>query len=211
LVITKIEKQKKNSKRWNLYVDGEFACGISEDTFLNFGFRTNDEISENTLDEVKRFDEYQFAKKSALDFLAYRIRSRKEIVDKLKAKKISAETIEKTIAHIEKLGLINDEEFAKLLVQSSTGKNPSGKSVIRQKLYKKGISKDIIEKVITETFNEKKELTLVLDIFSKYKKKLAGLDKIHKRKKMFEHLARKGFDFDIINEVLNQKLKDENS
>jgi regulatory protein len=211
LVITKIEKQKKHSKRWNLYIDGEFACGISEDTFLNFGFRTNDEISQDTLSEVKRFDEYQFSKKSALDFLAYRIRSKKEIVDKLKNKNVSGETIEKTIRHLEKLGLINDEEFAKLLVQSSTGKNPSGKSVIKQKLYKKGISKDIIEKVLSETFTEKNERTFILDIFSKYKKKLAGLDKNHQRKKMFEHLARKGFDFDIINEILNQKLKDESS
>jgi len=211
LVITKIEKQKKNSKRWNLYIDGEFACGISEDTFLNFGFRTNDEISEDILNEVKRFDEYQYAKKSALDFLSYRIRSKKEIVDKLKSKNISQETIEKTIGHLEKLGLINDEEFAKLLVQSSTGKNPSGKSVIRQKLFKKGISKEIIEKVLSETFTEKNEKSLILDIFNKYKKRLTGLDKNHKRKKMFEHLARKGFDFDIINEILNEKLKDENS
>ena len=200
MVITKIEKQKKNSKRWNLYIDGEFACGISEDTFLNFGFRTDDVISDETLNEVKRFDEYQFAKKSALDFLSYRIRSRKEIVDKLKS-----------IAHLEKLGLINDEEFARLLVQSSTGKNPSGKSVIRQKLYKKGISKEISESVLNNIFTEKTEKSFVLDLFNKYKKKLTGLDKRQKRKKMFDYLARKGFDFDIINEILNEKLKDENS
>jgi regulatory protein len=211
LIITKIEKQKKNSKRWNLYIDGEFACGISEDTFLNFGFRTNDEISEDILIEVKRFDEYQFAKKSALDFLAYRIRSKKEIIDKLKSKNISKETIEKTIEHLEKIELINDEEFARLLVQSSTGKNPAGKSVIRQKLFKKGISKDITEKVLKETFTENNEKSLLLDVFNKYKSRLIGLDRNHKRKKMFEHLARKGFDFDIINEILNQKLKDESS
>lgn len=211
MVITKIEKQKKNSKRWNLYIDGEFACGISEDTFLNFGFRTNDEISEDTLNEVKRFDEYQFAKKSALDFLSYRIRSRKEIIDKLKSKKISSATIDKTIAHLEKLGLINDEEFAKLLVQSSTGKNPSGKSVIRQKLHKKGISKEISESVLNNIFTEETEKSFVLDLFNKYKKKLTGLGKRQKRKKMFDYLARKGFDFDIINEILNEKLKDENS
>ncbi len=79
MVITKIEKQRKNSKRWNLYVDDEFACGISEDTFLNFGLRTNDEITQASIDEIKRFDEYQYAKKAALDSLSYRVRSRKEI------------------------------------------------------------------------------------------------------------------------------------
>lgn len=208
MVITKIERQKKNSKRWNLYVDGEFSCGISEDTFLNFGLRTNDEITEETIDEIKKFDEYQYAKKSALDFLSYRIRSVREITDKLRSKKISAGTIEKTIEHLEKLGLINDEEFAKLLVQSQTGKRPAGKSVIRQKLFQKGISKNVADKVIEELYSSEKEKELMLEVFAKYQKKLTGQDKYARRKKMFEHLMRKGFDADLINELLNEKIKE---
>jgi regulatory protein len=208
LIITKIEKQKKISKRWNLYIDGEFACGLSEDTFLNFGFRTNDEITEETLNEVKRFDEYQFAKKTALDYLSYRVRSVKEIKDKLKEKKISDETIGKTITHLEKLGLINDEEFARFLVQSSSGKKPSGKNVIKQKLYRKGISKEIAEKVLDEMYTDVTEKKLLMDVFNKYQKKIRGIDKNKRRRKMFETLARKGFDFDLINELLNVKYKE---
>ena len=208
LVITKIEKQKKNSKRWNLYVDGEFACGISEDTFLNFGLRTNDEITEDTINGIKKFDEYQYAKKSALDFLSYRIRSIAEIKDKLKSKKISSGTIDKTIAHLGKLGLINDEEFAKQLVQSKMGKKPSGRKVIRQKLFQKGISKDTADKVIEELYTPDKENELITDIYNKYTKKLEGKDKFQKRRKLFEHLIRKGFDIDAINELLNEKLKE---
>jgi regulatory protein len=208
LIITTIEKQKKNSKRWNLYIDSEFACGISEDTLVNYGFRTDDEITEETLKEVKKFDEYQFAKKAALDYLSYRIRSVKEIKDKLREKKISAETIGKIILHLEKLGLINDEEFARLLVQSKTGKNPSGKSVIKQKLYQKGIAKETGEKVLGELYTESNEKKLLLGVFNKYQKKMKGLDKNGRRKKMFETLARKGFDFDLINELLNEKYKE---
>ncbi len=208
MVITKIEKQKKNRKRWNLYVDGEFTCGISEDTFLNFGLRTNDEITDETINEIKKFDEYLYAKKSALDFLSYRIRSVKEITDKLKSKKISAGTIEKTITHLEKLGLINDEEFAKQLVQSKTGKKPAGKAVIRQKLFQKGISKNVAEKVIEELYSSEKEKELILEVYGKYQKKLKGPDKYSRRKKMFEHLMRKGFDVDLINELLNEKIKE---
>lgn len=208
MVITKIEKQKKNSKRWNLYVDGEFACGISEDTFLNFGLRTNDEITDETIDEIKKFDEYQYSKKSALDFLSYRIRSVKEITDKLKSRKISAGTIEKTIEHLEKLGLINDEEFAKQLVQSKTGRKPAGKSVIRQKLFQKGISKDVAEKVIEELYSSEKEKELILEVYGKYLRKVKGQDKFSRRKKMFEYLMRKGFDVDLINELLNEKIKE---
>lgn len=208
MVITKIEKQKKNSKRWNLFVDGEFACGISEDTFLKFGLRTNDEITEDTLNEIKKFDEYQFAKKSALDFLSYRIRSTAEIKEKLKSKKISAGTIDKTIAHLDKIGLLNDNEFAKLLVQSKMGKKPAGKKVIRQKLFQKGIPKIIGDKVIEELYTADKEIELIADIYKNYSSKIKGLDKFQKRRKLFEYLMRKGFDIDSINEFLNEKLKE---
>lgn len=208
MVITKIEKQKKNSKRWNLFVDGEFACGISEDTFLKFGLRTNDEITEDTVNEIKKFDEYQFAKKSALDFLSYRIRSTAEIKEKLKSKKISAGTIDKTIAHLDKIGLLNDNEFAKLLVQSKMGKKPAGKKVIRQKLFQKGIPKIIGDKVIEELYTADKEIELIADIYKNYSSKIKGLDKFQKRRKLFEYLMRKGFDIDSINEFLNEKLKE---
>ncbi len=102
--------------------------------------------------------------------------------------------------------MLNDEEFARLLVQSKTGKNPAGKNVIKQKLYQKGISKEISEKVLDEIFTEAKEKILLLDVFNKYRTKLKGLDENKRRKKMFDYLARKGFDFDLINELLNEKF-----
>ncbi len=208
MVITKIEKQKKNSKRWNLYIDGEFACGISEDTFLKFGLRTNDEIADDTINEIKKFDEYQYAKKSALDSLSYRIRSTAEIRDKLKSKKISPGTIEKTVEHLDKMGLINDEEFARQLVLSKMGKKPAGKNVIRQKLFQKGISKNTADKVIEELYTADKEDELIADVYNKYAKKVEGMDKYQKRRKLYEYLVRKGFDNDSINEFLNEKLKE---
>lgn len=208
MVITKIEKQKKNSKRWNLYIDGEFACGISEDTFLNFGLRTNDEITEDTVDKIIKFDEYQFAKKAALDFLSYRIRSTAEIKDKLKSKKISSSTIEKTIVHLGKIGLINDEEFAKQLVLSKMGKKPAGKNVIKQKLFQKGVPKEIADNAIEELYTPDKEGELIADVYNKYVKKIADMDLFQKRRKLFEYLLRKGFNADTINEFLNERLKE---
>ena len=118
MVITKIEKQKKNRKRWSIYADDEFIMGLSEETLLNSGLRADDEITKDKIAELKEFDEFVYAKKSALDFLSYRIRSTTEIGDKLRSKNISPDTVERVIAGLQKLGLIDDEEFARQLVQS---------------------------------------------------------------------------------------------
>lgn len=207
MIITKIENQKKNAKRWSIYIDDEFAFGISEDTLLKFGLRVKDDITEDSIQEIKSFDEYIFAKKTAFDLLAYRIRSIAEIRDKLKTKKISVQTIEKTIEHLQALGLLNDEQFALQLVNEKISGKPVGKQVLRQKLYQKGIRKEIAEKVLDEVFSKVDEKKLALTSFKKYFPKLADLEKNKKKKKAFDFLARKGFDFDIINEVIRENIK----
>ena len=206
MVITKIEKQKKSKKRWSIFLDDEFACGVYEDTLLKFGLRTNDEVSDKIINEIKDFDEYIFAKKTAYDFLSYRIRSIAEIKNRLKAKKVSSSTIEKVIEHLQNLGFINDEEFAKELIQSNIGSKPSGKRVIKQKLFRKGIPASVSDKVLDEMFNEINEKEIALKLYRKYLPKLKNLDKIRKRKKMFDHLIRKGFNMDTVIEIINEKI-----
>jgi regulatory protein len=207
MIITKIENQKKNKERFNVFIDGQFACGINGDTLVKFGLSTNDEIKEETLNDIKNFDEYLYSKKISYDFLSYRIRSVKEIKDKLKLKEISQGTIEKTIAHLKELKLLDDEEFARQLVKEKLANKPSGKAVLKQKLYQKGIPAEITKRVLEETFNDSNEKEFVKEIFNKYFGKVKGLDVFKQRKKMFDYLARKGFDFEIIKEVINENIQ----
>jgi regulatory protein len=206
MTITKIENQKKNKERFNVFIDGQFACGINGDTLVKFGLSTNDEISEDTLNEIKNFDEYLYSKKISYDFLSYRVRSEKEIRDKLKLKEISSGTIEKTILHLKELKLLDDEEFARQLVKEKLSSKPAGKAVLKQKLYQKGVHADIINRVLEESINDTNEKDFVKEIFNKYFHKVKGLDIVKQRKKMFDYLARKGFDFEIIKEVINENI-----
>lgn len=208
MVITKIERQKKSKKRWSVYIDGEFACGVYEDTLAKYGLAVDDEVSEETISEIREFDEYLFAKKTAYDFLSYRMRSTSEIKDKLISKKVSAGTIERVIGHLENLGLINDEAFTREMVQSKLGSKPVGKRVIKQKLFQKGIPGSLSDKVLEEMYSGENEKQLALQIYAKYLPKLSGLDKFKKRKKLFDHLIRKGFDIDTVRQILNENLND---
>jgi len=207
MTITKIEKQKKNKDRWNVFIDGAFACGVNSDTLLKFQLRSGDEIDENKLNDIQNFDEYLYSKKIAFDFLSYRIRSEKELKDKLKSKDISHTSIERTIEHLKELKLINDEEFARQLISEKLASKPAGKAVLRQKLIQKGISFKLSNEILKEYFSEDNEKEFVISNFDKYFRRVEGLDRQQKRKKMFDYLARKGFDFDIIKQVINEKIE----
>ena len=207
MVISKIEKQKKNTKRVSIFIDGEFEYGVTEGTLLKYGLKSGDEINRKMLNEIIEFDEYLYAKKSSFDLLSYRLRSEREIKDKLKTKKVSSKTIDRTIEHLRELGLLNDEEFARQLIQNYISGKPKGKTFIKQKLFSKGISREISEKILNEIFENIDEKQIITGLFKKYCKKLQKSDKIEKKRKIFAYLAGKGFDFDVINQVIHENLE----
>lgn len=207
LIISKISRQKKDRKRYNVDLDGEFYCGLYDDTILKYQLAAGDEVTEEKITEIRDFDEYIFGKKIAFDYLSYRIRSVDEIKKKLKAKKISENIISKVISHLEELKLVDDEQFATQLAREKIKNKGIGKKVLLQKFFQKGIPKATGEKVLAKLFEEFDEKELALRNFNKYYPKIKDKDKAEQKKKIFDYLARKGFDFDIINEVIREKIR----
>ncbi len=201
--ITKIEKQKKDKNRYNIFFDKEFLFGLYEDTILKFGLRTGDIVEEKKLIEIKEFDEFGFGKKIAYSLLAYKQRSKKEIIKKLSQKKISFPTIEKITELLEKQKYVDDELYAKNYLEEKLAHKPVGKRLARFKLLEKGIEKEIAENIIDENYSGEKESELANEVLKKYQKKVRYKDKIDKKNKCYRHLVSKGFDYEIINKVLN--------
>ena len=46
LIITKIEKQKNNNKRYSIFIDNEFAFGIDEIDLLYYKLKENEPLDE---------------------------------------------------------------------------------------------------------------------------------------------------------------------
>lgn len=207
MIITGIEKQKRSKNRWNVYVDGAFVCGLYEDTIVKYGVKKDDRISERLFEEIKYYDEYLYAKKIALDYLSYRERSSDEIRKKLRSKSVSQDTIEKVLEHLRVLGLVDDEVFALKLIRDRINRRPAGKRLIRQKLFEKGVSKEIGEKTIGKVFLEVDEKEIALKSFTKYYPKIKPKDIVQQKRKVFEYLARRGFGYEVINEIIRENIK----
>ncbi len=207
MLITKLERQKKNHKRFNLYLDCEFYCGLYDDTLLKYGIASGDEVTEKQIEEIRGFDEYIYGKKIAFDYLSYRIRTISEIKKRLRKAKLQDEVIEKVVLHLQELKLVDDEAFARQLVAEKIKNKPSGKRMLEKKLYEMGIPKQVSEPVINELLDEETEKALALKIYEKLIPKLQGLGKPEARQKIFAKLASRGFNFDIINEIIREKAE----
>ncbi len=201
--ITRIEIQKKNPARKNIYADDEFLVGVSAETLIRFGIRTGDEIGEEKLKALQATEELQGAKTVALRFLTRRQRTEKEIRDKLREREFGDEEIRKTIETLQGLGFLNDQEFARSYIRHQLTLRPKGKLLLRQKLLMLGVAKDIVDSALDEAFQETGQEGSALEAAQKFlKKSQKSKDDPRKAKqKLVAFLIRRGFTWDIVSSV----------
>jgi regulatory protein len=196
--VTKIERQKKDKKRYSLFVDDKFVLGISQETLANLGLKAGDKIDNDRLNDIERKENISQAKEFALKLLSFRPRSKKELKDRLKKKAFVGEVIEQTLDRLEELNLIDDQKFASMWVEEKLKYRPTGRRVLERELYLKGIEKDIIQEVLDEVYSGLDEKELALKILEKKKKQYAKLDEDVAKRRINNLLLRRGFSYQTI-------------
>lgn len=205
-VITKVEVQKHNARRYSIYLDGEYSFGVGEDVLVKYSLLKGAELEESFVEEVLLAEEKSKAISVALRYLGYRMRSKKEVEDKLRGKGY-AEFTEVVMEYLEDNRYLDDLEFAICFARDKFGLNGFGKHRIRMELAKKGIDSRDIETAIEEVFDSESEKEAAKELAMK---KLNGSyrndSEENRYRKTSSYLYRKGYSADIINAVLREVL-----
>ena len=207
MVITKIEYQKKDPERVNIYVDGEFFCGISLNVLAQENLYEGLTIDEQTLDRILKEDLESRFMNRAVEYLSRTVKTEFQVRQYLKNLKFKKKGVwfnediqldwdllfEQIINNLKKYKYIDDEEFAHAFVQSRLNVKPRGKSVLISELLSKGVSKEIAQRVCDE------EITDELDVLRNAFRKRFKDEKFNiQNQKMVGYLLRKGFSWDLI-------------
>ena len=200
--ITSIETQKHDKSRVNIYLDGVFAFGLPRDVVTQQHLSEGDEISEDLIADVLLLDELSRAKEKALAYLSYRSRSIQEIDVKLKKKGFSDRTIQQVVDDFIRVGLLDDRAFASAYVQTRMIQKPMSKRLLKKELYLKGIPETMAGKVIDEIYEDRTELDVAVSLAERRFSGKVNIKEQKIRKKISDFLARRGFSWEIISEVL---------
>lgn len=195
---------------YSVYVDGALAFDLSDEVLTKFALRTGDRIDEQTVEKVSTAEAFFRAQRLAVNFLSYRPRSSKEVLNHMRKKGYSPDLGRKVIQHLLKFGMINDEEFARMFVRDRVKRKPVGKAWLRQALQEKGISPPLVEKVFREYISDEDQQKAAEEIALK-RLRLASatfekLDANRKRKRLLEYLLRRGFSTDIATATVRSVL-----
>lgn len=197
LTVTKLEPQKKNPQRLNVYLNGEFAFGISR--VIAPWLKEGSELNQQKITSLITEDEIEKAYQRALNFLSYRNRSEQEIRLNLQKHQIPETIIQPVLDRLREVSLVNDIEFAQNWIENRREFHPRGKRALRSELYRKGISDQIIEEALQDINEEE----LALKLARKKIGKLKNLDKSTFQEKMYGFLSRRGFHYSLSKEVVN--------
>nr|WP_232805879.1 RecX family transcriptional regulator [Salegentibacter maritimus] len=141
-----------------------------------------------------------------MQFCAYRDRSHKEVEEKLNKMNMIPAAQEQIIIQLMQEDFLNEERFARSFVRGKFRIKKWGKIKIKQELKFREISSPIIKIALTEIEQEKYNATL----YELAKKKLDLLkepDSFKKKRKLADFLLRKGYESNLVYEVVNELLE----
>jgi regulatory protein len=194
--VTALRIQKHHPNRVNVYLDDEYCFGLSRITAA--WLRIGQELSPTKIARLKAEDAREVAYIKALKYLDYRPRSRAEVRRNLEKHEISPEVINDVFKRLERSGLVNDERFAQDWVQNRSDFRPRSRRALAFELRQRGLNDMAIEKAL-EGLDEE---TLAYQAAVKQSRRYQGLEIRDFRNKLGSYLARRGFSYEIIKNVV---------
>jgi len=212
--ITALETQKRDSSRFNMYIDENFFCGVSLNVVAQFGIYQGKELLEDELNEILKAELRARFFDRAVSFLVrspkteFQVRRYlKDLAFKKKGKwfeEISKEDLSRieefVIKKLLEYEYLNDEKYAQLFVESRIKYKPRGKNILYGELISKGVSKDIVEKILNEMLGDEYAI-----LVSTYRKRFKDQNVSFEDRKKIDFLRRKGFNWDLIEKFINDE------
>jgi regulatory protein len=202
--ISRIAPQR-DPERVSIYLNGEFALGLSNLIAEERGLRVGQMLSAEQVASLRAADELDKAVNKALAFLTIRPRSIREVRDRLKEKEVVPETIDAVITRLEGWGYIGDEGFARYWVENRGSNQPRGKRLLRQELWRKGVERETVDQVLEEATID--EYGDALTLARKRLVQLRALDEQTQRRRLASFLQRRGYDWPTTKRALDALLR----
>lgn len=201
--ITKIEYQKKNKDRFNIYLDEEYAFAIDMNILIQYSLKkdmiVDDDLIEDILSSEERLSVYNYG----IYILSKSAKCESDLRLKMKNKGFEPQLIENAINKLKEQRYLDDEMYCEMFINDKINISKYGVRKIRELLYYKGIDKEIIEenlKYISREGEEERAYLLAVKKNSIIKEE----DARKKSVKLSNYLIGKGFEYDVVKKTVSR-------
>ena len=199
--IERIEASKHKRGRVLVFLEGGALLKVTEQELLDFGLRRGDELDEETLERLKKASGVSDTKATAADLIGRKAMSRRDLERKLREKGANEAEARYAAQWLEAIGAIDDAAYAAALVRHCASRG-YGPARIREKLYEKGVPRELWEEAMEEAPDNESQIEAYLA------SKLRGrmIDEKEK-KRLVDGLLRRGYPWSDVKRVMSRMLE----
>jgi len=195
--ITSIEPQgRAESGRLNIFLDGRFAFSLAEE--LSARLAVGSYLSDEEISRLQREDGLHRVRDAALTLLDFRPRSMEELRGRLLRRSFDPSLVEEALTKLQEQGIVDDRQFARFWVENRQGYRPRGARLLQTELRSKGIDREVIDTVLPGAGEEEDAAYRVAE---RKARSLKGVDWREFRRRVGDHLARRGFSYETASVV----------
>lgn len=203
--LTKLEPSRRVRGRWLAFLEDGSILRLGESQVVSFGLYAGMEVDGDLREELTAAARLGAVREKALDLIALRPRSRKELIDKLTARPrdrdkeplATREEAEEAAAWLEDLGYVDDGAYAKSLSEHYAAKG-YGPAKIRDEFYRRGVPREYWEEALAGLEDPAEDIDAFLW------RKLKGDADPKALKRAADALARRGYRWEDIKDGLRR-------
>jgi regulatory protein len=202
--ITSITRQKGDKARASVFIEGEFAFGIEEQTIEEFRLRKGDHIDNELYGKLLDYDLWIGAKRIALRYVNHRSRSEKEIRTRLAREELPEEIVARVIEFLKGYNMVDDVQYAKSFVNDKLLRKQVASRDIEHELKHRGIAPEIIAETLKTLNDAESDESRAMKAAEKRWPRLLKEEPEARRRKLYTYLGARGFSSGVIKTVLKK-------
>jgi regulatory protein len=191
-VITSIERLK-DKQRYNIYIDEQFAFGVHEDVLIRHRLHKGQTIDAAAIQAIVEEEERQQAYVYALKWLGAKVRTTREILERLRNRGFTEEAAQEAVRRLERQRYVDDADFAKHWTLERANAQKKGKRLIARELQAKGIADSHIREALKQ-LDEADEWETVMELAKKKWRNVSDPEEeVKQMQRVYAFLIRRGF------------------
>lgn len=207
-VVSSIDVDPRRSSRVVVSLNGTVAGSLPVDLVSHHALASGLEIAGDTLRALVESMHRTAILDKALDLLAVRSRSRRDLGLRLRRIEATPEQIEWVLDRLSAQGLIDDAQYARQVARHRMVSGGVSRRRIETELRRRGVAADVAVEAIDDMADEVEldEYPAALEAARRRLRSQGGLDPATRRRRLYGFLARRGYESAIVQRVLKEVL-----
>jgi regulatory protein len=184
-------RSNDRKKQTDVFIDGLFSFAIATELAITNRLEVDRQLSVGQIKELKEADLQHSCLDAALHFLSYRPRSENEVRQRLRRRGFNGKVIDEVILKLRERRLIDDAAFSEYWRNNRLSFSPRSVRQIKLELRRKGVAAETADDAVRDLDDDNS----VYEAGLKKARRLSGLDYDDFRRRLYDYLRRRGFNY----------------